>query len=337
MTDWAGRLKEFASRRLTVVCLPDFFVDHFVELPPLERTLAELRAIHDRGGGSWVGVRQRYLPGGNAGNMARALARLGARVHLLARTDAFGLAFAHSTLGVDGVDLSGVRGDGRLGTTVALEFQPGPRNVMLNEPGAVEDFAPGDLTEANRALIESADAVFVGNWAQARSHGTELARAVLGWARRGHALTFLDASDPSGRLPEVPRLVDEVLASPDLDVLGVNENELRRFGGEGDPLDVGARFAKSLAATLDVHTESFAATWGPNGTGRSPTFKIEARRMTGAGDAWNAGDLVGHLLALEPSDRLRLANAVAAIYLSSDSGQPPTAATVASWLRARPR
>jgi len=335
LTDLPSRLAEFGRRRPRVVCLPDFFVDHSVALPPFGQAMKRMRAVHGRGGGSWVGVRQRYLPGGNAGNAARGLAALGARAHLIARTDAFGAAFARATLGAEGVDVSRVRDDGRVGTTTALEFQPGPTNVMLNEPGSIADFGPEQLRREDRELIEGADAVFVGNWAQTGDNGMRLAERVLAWAHAAGALTFLDTSDATALRKHVPTYRRRVLESRNLDVFAANDNELRLFGGAGPIPAVGTRLAARLHATLDVHTPTTSATWTGQGVHSAPGFKVRPLRSTGAGDAWNAGDLVGHLLELEPADRLRVANATAALYISSESGAAPTMRNVASFLRRR--
>jgi len=47
-------------------------------------------------------------------------------------------------------------------------------------------------------------------------------------------------------------------------------------------------------------------------------------RSTGAGDAWNAGNIFGDALGLPDSCRLTLANAVAGFYVSSLTAEHPT-------------
>jgi sugar/nucleoside kinase (ribokinase family) len=46
--------------------------------------------------------------------------------------------------------------------------------------------------------------------------------------------------------------------------------------------------------------------------------------VTGAGDAWNAGNILGDGNALQDECRLALANAVSACYLSDSEGMHPT-------------
>jgi sugar/nucleoside kinase (ribokinase family) len=330
---WNEGLEVLRSREFHVVCLPDFFLDHFVRLPAFADATASMLAIHDRGGGNLPGIRQSLASGGNAANTANALAYLGVRAHLVARTSPFGLSFLRETLGRAGVDLTHVRSDGELAITTALEYGHDPRNVMLSDPGSVATFAPEDLDDNARTLIEAADAVLVANWTLARGHGTELAETVLREARRGHALTYFDTGDPSGR-SEADRkeVLSRVVRSPDLDVFALNENELRYFGGDGDLHESAARLAKSVTATVDVHTAAFAATWGRQGLATAPTFRVSPVRATGAGDTWNAANLVAHLVHMPPEMRLGFANAAAGLYVSSATGAPPTVPDIVRFL-----
>lgn len=338
MQDVAARLAAMPERPPHVVAMPDFFLDHFVPMPPFPSAVEAMTAIHARGGGNLHGGGQSIQAGGNAANTAHALARLGVRVHLVARTSPFGLAYLRETLGRAGVDLQQIRSDGRLASTVALEFQPGPRNVMLSDAGSVAEYGPADLDDNVRTLIEGADAVLLANWSQTHRFGTELAEAVLKEARRGRALTYVDTGDPASRRADIPDFLSRIASSPSLDVFAMNESELRIFGdgdvaGEEAILATGARLAKRMSATLDVHTAEFAATWGPRGDARVATRRIRPLRATGAGDAWNAGNLLGYALGLTPGERLDVANAVAGLYLAAAHGLPPTLSEVVRALR----
>lgn len=340
MQDLAARLADVPSRELHVVCMPDFFLDHFVPMPTLEESMTAMRGVHERGGGNLPGPRHTIQAGGNAANTAHALARLGVHVHLVARTSPFGAVYLRETLGRAGVDLKHVTADGQLATTVALEFAPNHRNVMLNDPGSVAEFGPQDLDENTRTLLEGAHAVLVANWTLSRRHGTELAREALRCARRGRALTYVDTGDPSSRLPDVPEFLERVAFSGDLDVFAMNENELRFYGGDGrawsgneEIVDAAQRLAKRMRGQLDVHTSAFAVTNGPRGAARVPTFPVRIVRATGAGDTWNAGNLIGYMLELPPQDRLRTANAVAGLYLSGPDGLPPTLPQLVEYVR----
>ena len=54
------------------------------------------------------------------------------------------------------------------------------------------------------------------------------------------------------------------------------------------------------------------------------TIKVEAKRLTGAGDTWDAADIVGYLAGLHPQERLLFANCCASLYVRNPNGEPPT-------------
>lgn len=117
---------------------------------------------------------------------------------------------------------------------------------------------------------------------------------------------------------------------------------------DADVLAKAQALAQRLGTRLDVHTRAWAASvpGKPPSTGssrrgvgqvdpssRSPPSdgvvrvaapRDRARRLTGAGDTWNAGNLAGHLLGLEDAARLRLAHAVATRYVIRATGLPPS-------------
>lgn len=342
----AARLRDLDASRFHVVTLPDFYLDHFVRAPAWADAEAAWRQVHARGGGSVPTPGQHFQPGGNAANAALALARLGVRVHLVARTSAFGKAYLADTMGRMGVDLQFVRGDGRLAVTTALEFHEArPVNVMLSDPGSVAEHGPETLDANEWTLLEAADLVLVANWSQNR-RGTALVEAVCRKAAEAGTLTMLDTADPSVRGPDaaagIQELRERILPLETLDVYALNENELRQLAGKqlGGTLEERAA-ARELHALrggriLELHTARFAASYGPWGEAVAPTFLVEPLRVTGAGDAWNAGAALGHLAGLAPEERLVLANAVAGLYVSGKEGVAPTLPEVAAFLEGEP-
>lgn len=336
----AERLRSIEAGSFHVVALPDFFLDHFIALPAIDRVLPELSRVHAQAGGNLPGHAQRMAPGGNAANSALALARLGVKSHLITKTSPFGALYLRETLGRAGVDLARVKPTGDLAMTAALEFETDagtPRNVMLNWPGSAASFTPDDLDGNDWTLIEASDLVLVANWTLNRHGGTALAREVFRVARKSGTLTAFDTGDPSSRPNDIAEAVDRLVRSKDLDFVGVNENELRHYAGRDAGVDEARAFSRTLSATLDYHTASVTASFGTKGEAVVPTFDVPCLRVTGAGDAWNAGNLLGHLAALEPGERLTLANAVAALYISSPTAEHPTLADVVRFLASSPR
>lgn len=338
----ADRLRSLDVASFHVVTLPDFFLDHFVTLPAWDEIVPQWQAIHGRGGGNVITPGQHFQPGGNAANTALGLARLGVRTHLVTRTSAFGKAYLEHTLGRHGVDLRHVRPDGQLSVTTALEFHEGrPANVMLSDSGSVAQFGPESLDANDWTLLEAADMVLVANWSQNR-RGSALVEAVARATRRSGRRSMLDTGDPSSRAGEVRELVEHLLPLPDLDVYALNENELRQITGRhlapgAEEVDAARALARRRPhGTLDLHTARLAASFGPDGEAVVPTFRVEPVRVTGAGDAWNAGNIVGHLARLPPPDRLILANAVAGLYVGGKEGIAPTLAEVVRFLGSDP-
>lgn len=338
----ATTLRSLDASAFHVVTLPDFFLDHFVPLPGWDRVIPSWRDVHERGGGNVLTPGQHFQPGGNAANTALALARLGVRAHLVTRTSAFGKAYLDQTLGRQGVDLRHARADGQLSVTTALEFHESrPANVMLSDSGSVAQFGPESLDANDHTLIEAADLVLIANWSQNR-RGTPLVEAVTSLARKAGTMTMLDTGDPSARLADVPEILARLIALDDLDVFAMNENELRLLAGralaagEEEVAAARALHAGRPGHVLDLHTARFAATFGPDGEAVVPTFRVEPLRVTGAGDAWNAGNILGHLVRLDPADRLLLANAVAGLYVSGKEGIAPTLGDVIGSLDAEP-
>lgn len=338
----AERLRALDASALHVVTMPDFFLDHFVTLPAWQATLPRWEGVHHRGGGNVPTPGQHIQPGGNAANTALALARMGVRTHLVTRTSPFGKAYLEQTLGRFGVDLRHVRGDGHMSITTALEFhEDRPANVMLSDAGSLAQYGPDSLDANDWTLLEAADLVLIANWSQ-NHQGTPLVEAVSRAARKAGTRTMLDTGDPSHRAGDLGQLLDRVLALPELDVYALNENELRLLTGralsEGDDEVAAARalHKRRGEGALDLHTARFAATFGPWGEAVVPTFRVKPLRVTGAGDSWNAGNIVGHLAGLAPAQRLLLANAVAGLYVSGPEALAPTLADVVRFLESEP-
>ncbi|MCA1819329.1 MAG: PfkB family carbohydrate kinase, partial [Halobacteriales archaeon] len=196
--------------------------------------------------------------------------------------------------------------------------------------GPLADFGPSRLTDADWQAIEAADAVAVVNWAQNRQ-GTRLLSTV---ARRlgGDRFLYFDAGDPRHRGADAQALAKSAPWWPQVGAFGVNDNELSAFLGREIAQAEYAEAAQELAARLgtrvDFHCRKWAASATADGIVRVPALAEPGLRSTGAGDAWNAGNLAGELLGLPDRERLRLAHTVATAYVTSPDGLPPTAASL---------
>ena len=326
-----------------VVVMPDFFLDRLVELDcSVSRFSSMVKDVTERKGGAIDGITQEEIRGGNAINTASALATLGATVTPIVCTNPLGLQQINFHLEPHRVDTSHIKVLEKPSLTTALEIktEDGKANVMLRDLGSLADFGPANLTETDYKLIEDADYVCLFNWAGTRNFGTELAKAVFKKVKaKGKGKAYYDTADPTSNREKIGELMEKVLRSSLVDVLSLNENEAVSYAAllnervsekrgklrfDELAMESARILAKRLSARIDLHTTSFSATFTKNNEVVVPAFKIKALRATGAGDAWNAGNILADGSALSAEVRLALANAVSACYLSNPEGVHPT-------------
>jgi ribokinase len=329
------------TTEINVVVMPDFFLDRIIALEQTPSEFATtVRDVASRKGGSVDDVHQADIRGGNAVNVASALAALGAKVIPIVCTSELGLRLLKYHLKPLGVDLSHVKVAGSASTTTALELagMNGKVNVMLRDLGALADFGPEGLSDDVYEAIRTADFVCIFNWAGTRNHGTELAQKVFGYVKaKGKGKTYFDSADPTPNEEQIPTLIEKVLKAPQLDVLSLNENEAITYAKyltneshlkkkprpDKLALEAARLLTKKLSARIDLHTTKFSVTFTNRGETLVPTLKVKALRATGAGDAWDAGNIFADGNNLPDECRLTLANAVAACYLTDPEGRHP--------------
>jgi len=327
-----------------VVVMPDFFLDRIVTLRDQVDDLADnLRTVIAQKGGSIDGIKQTDIRGGNAVNTASALSALGVKVTPIVCTSEFGLRLLKMYLRGGNVNLSHVKIFDKPSITTAMEFgsDGGKVNVMLRDIGSLEDLGPQDLKEDDNRVIEDADYVCVFNWAGTRRYGTDLAAAVFKRVKtRGRGKTYYDTADPHPNGGEISNLTNKVLLTKYVDILSVNENEAVTYASYLSPsfkkalkqkgiLDEEAHkaarlLASHLHARIDLHTTRFSATFTKSQEEIISVMDVDGLRATGAGDAWNAGNILGDALGVSDKCRLTLANLVAAYYISNPSATHPT-------------
>ena len=339
------------TREIDVVVMPDFFLDRLITLECDASSFSILVAdVAKRKGGSIDGVAQTDVEGGNAVNTASALAAIGVKVAPIVCTDGLGLEQLRFSFKSSCIDLSHVKIMEKASLTTALELESenGKANVMLRDLGSLADFGPKDLTHDDYELIANSDYVCVFNWAGTRKFGTELARKVFQKVKaNGKGKTYFDTADPTPNRGTISALVDNILKTNLVDVLSLNENEAVTYasliggfdtslnGTHFDELALeSARFlAKRLNARIDFHATRFSGTFTKKRETIVPAFKVKALRATGAGDAWNAGNILADGNELPDECRLALANAVSACYLSDPTGEHPTKRKLISFLK----
>jgi len=348
-------LQSFLKKNLKeckAVVMPDFFLDRLINL---DWEVAEFSGLVEevakRKGGSIDGIPQADLRGGNAINVASALAHLGVKVTPIVCTSEFGLQQIKYHFKNTPIDTSYIKTRGKASITTALEFknQNEKTNVMLRDLGALTDFGPANLDDDDYGLIEDADYVCLFNWAGTLKFGTALAQAVFGTTKQqGKGKTYYDTADPTPNANGMPDLMDKILKTDKVDILSLNENEAITYASLLDEslkekkellgfaelaMEAARILAKHLPARIDLHTSVFSATLKGKRQVVVPTFKVKVIRATGAGDAWDAGNILGDQNGLSDECRLMLANAVSACYLSDTDGLHPTKEKLSAFLK----
>lgn len=334
----------FTAARLagsTAVVMHDFSIDWLLRLDSFEDFVRQARQVLAQGGGLLPDSSQAMQQGGCAANTATTLARLGVQTEFIGRTDPTGFHMMDYYLAKNGVGIGHVKVDGDLARVVALEIGTDSTNIMVNDHRSFTPFSYSDLTPADHELIDRSDIVGVFDWSL-NPAGSDLCRNLLDAIPRPGPTTYLDTSDPAPRSAEIPALISSILAHSSLDHLSLNENELRQYAGRTDqPVAIKdlapliEELDAQIPAGLNVHTLRFSAAHDGSELVIMPTYAVNARRSTGAGDTWNGANLAGLLLGLKVDERLLFANAAAAFYVSSDNGQRPTLPVVAEFVSNR--
>lgn len=321
--------------------LPDFYLDRIVLVPSLPQLFKRVKLKAASGGGNLRGLSQKEVRGGNAANLAFALSSLSARTNLYCVGDTITRAMTSTHPRSCNVRII----EGQPGYTTALEFTRNgrPVNVMLSDVGDMSSFDGTKFTPNDIQNLRKSDCVALVNWSANRK-GNELANLVFSLAGRKGRLNFLDPADLAGAEDRVKILLKSVVDKELLDVISLNENEarimsrmlsvgrLRQSYGSQDILKIASLLHNSLGATIDVHTPMGCASSTNQGDAWEDSFGKLSGFVTGAGDIWDAGDILGHLLNFKDQDRLRFANACAHLYVASKKARVPTLQEVTSFL-----
>ena len=311
-----------------VVVLNDFFLDRILSVPDIGIFYNQIMEKISLGG-SIRGVRQKDIKGGNATNVAYALGRLGCPVSLITISDRAGAILLKEAFSeFRGATLYVI--DGKPGRTTALEFQNGADivNIMLSDLGDNEKFGPERIGKKEQGALAKASAVVVTNWASNRK-GTELAKFVF--EKSKNALHLLDPADIQTRSKEFRDSLGKI--GPHLDSLCMNENEcnmllaqyrLGKISGTGETKKLVTELARKSSVSIDLHTAAGSYWTDGKEVEFAKSFPVKPMLVTGAGDVWDAANVIGYMAGLDPGERLVFANAAAALYVSNPGGIPPT-------------
>jgi ribokinase len=295
------------------LCVGDLDVDVLIEVDRLPTRDGKVN-----------GVMKQKAPGGMAGNVAAALARLGSRVRVLGRVgdDADG-AFAVKSLEQVGVDTSFVSRLAGVATfsCISLLTPDGEKSLVKLMTSAYRPHA-GDVSEAALEGVRHLHLTSIGDPA--------LCRRVVDAARSSGATSSLDIERA-----DCPDNGTALLAAIEgFDLIFCNA-ESRAF--------VDAALKRPLSGLVTELVTTLGADGAQVETveGRiaSPGFAPKIVDTTGAGDCFAAACLHARLAAkLSWNDALRFANGAAALSTTGLGAQSalPTAEQVAAYLLTAP-
>ena len=256
-------------------------------------------------------------PGGKGGNVARAAARLGAEVRLVARVgdDQFGHDCVEA-IAADKVDVSAVTYSPTTPTGfVAIELTDGLHRTLVFAPGANDELAWDHVASTLQGL-DTGEIVI----AQAELPPTVMS-AIAQHVSSNGARLYLDPTPPE-------RVDDEAIRAAD--VITPDRAEAAALVGRSDSSELWPAIAaeelhSAGARTVIIKTGATGAVltdgWR---TRRIPTVPIVPIDETGAGDVFMAALAVRRSEGAGWDDAVRFANAASALSVASRGLLLPT-------------
>ena len=305
--------------------LADVFIDRIVKVPDLDKLVTDAKAKSAVGGGSIRGIKQTEIVGGNATNIAYALVKFGSETELFAIGDEFtrrllDLRFQE----FDNIKINMLKG--KPGFTIALETDHNnDSNIMISDVGGIEKFNGIDITTNYLKIIEESDIVIISNWAS-NLEGNQLVNEIFSAAK--DSIKLLDFADLSTSTSRLQGLMDNMKNNKIIDMISLNENECQILGKFLGLKNISAEYtineiktmavdiSSILGTIIDIHTPIGSCSASNGDVEFVESFPVKPMILTGAGDVWNAIDILGLKKELSTINRLNLANAAAASYIS---------------------
>ena len=253
--------------------------------------------------------------GGAESNLAIALSRLGISagwVGLLGDDEPGQLVL--DRIRGEGVDTSRVRrlGDHPTGLYLRERVGPATRVYYYRKGSAASTLAPGAF---DPEYLEGAEFLHLTGITPALS--ATCRDFVLWAAREGGTRVSFDVNYRSKLWgPEkASSFVEELL--PDLDLLFFGDDEARALWGQDDESLVRELAASGPQEVVLKRGEEGSLALIDGRIITQPAFPVEEVDPVGAGDAFDAGYLAGHLWGMDPEERLRVANAMGAMSVAT--------------------
>jgi len=231
--------------------------------------------------------------GGCAVNTGVSLTKLGAKVALIGKVgnDVFGDFIVH-LMSEKGLETSGIRRSTTSPTSKTVIIPVlGQDRRFIHTFGANAELAYEDV---DLALVARGKVLYVGGYLGLPRLDQRALVQLLSFAKAQGAQTVLDVIVPSTSTYEV----DDVLgrALPFTDVFLPNDDEARLLTGERDPERQAEAFlARGCGTAVITMGERGVVAKTATQTIRVPAFEVNAVDPSGAGDAFDAGFIMGLL------------------------------------------
>jgi ribokinase len=289
-------------------------MNRFCVLGSMNMDLVTRVARFPRPGETLTGTSFQIFPGGKGANQAVALARLGAKVSLVAARgrDVLGDQYEQVLVRED-IDKDSVAVVAGVSTgTATIVVDADGENFVLIVPGANASVTP-EFVEDRLATLKDASTLLLQLEIPLESvtRGAQL-------AKQAGARVILDPA-PARDLPEA--LLREV------DILTPNETEAQQLTGIDTKDETGIRRAAETLLERGVGCVVVKAggrgafVCGPEGFTHVPGFAVHAVDTVAAGDSFNAGLAYALAEGFEMIDAVRFANAVAGLSTTKEGAQ----------------
>ncbi len=263
-------------------------------------------------GGDGLAEEAAVCGGGSAANAALALARFGVATRLVACVGRDALAEqVLAELGEAGVDLGAIQRDATETTgTMFIAVTPDGQRTMFGIRGANVRLNPDRLDES---LFAGARLLHLSGYALLEEPQRTAARRALALARRAGCPVSLDPGTAVAR--QQRKLIVELL--PEVALFLPNAIEAQELTGEQDAQRAAARLLEHGVGVVGLKLGPRGCVVGTAGEAFSlPPFAIDAQDSTGAGDAFDAGLIMGYLRGWPWRPSAWLANALGALTAS---------------------
>ncbi|MFX0151956.1 MAG: PfkB family carbohydrate kinase [Candidatus Hodarchaeota archaeon] len=313
-------------KQVKATVLPDFYLDIIVD-PQMsfKELMTQIDTIYTRGGGNLLGPEIQFIPGGNGGNVARTLGKLGVPTTFITETSTFGANLIEFFMHPLGIKTS-ISKSGFTASSLILEIphvDSGKSNVMLSSAGSVVDFSPDKLTSDQWNILGNSTIIAITNAQNMKM--VELVETILDQIPPSVKIS-IDFSDLTPHVKRIDGFRKRLFAHPTRipSLVVGNESEICLLANQ--PKESPEKAIKNLSMTypeiiFGLHTARKSEVW-INGDRKAiePSFKVSIQKATGAGDAWHAGFLLGWCIGLTFSEVTKLANATAAQWIAGNNG-----------------